>query len=285
MPKYALSGEDPRMGRQTVIFDPEAFVRTASLFESKREGFSPDAIESLAGDIVRRLARTTLRQPNLEVHDISNESLDAFCEVLIKPDPTAALEFIGNRRAEGLTRQGVYLGYIAAAARRLGEGWDEDRLSFLDVTYGTGHLYALMRALREERRSPSVPMDVRKHALFATVPGEDHGIGVTIAADLFRQEGWEIDLKIDTDHEALLEHVESTRPQIIGLSLSTHRRLDALVRLVVAVRISIPEVIIGVAPGGDLKADRILQLVDIDLVFDDARTACAELVRLVELRG
>ena len=273
------------MGRQTVIFDPEAFVRTASLFESKREGFSPDAIESLAGDIVRHLARTTLRQPNLEAHDISNESLDAFCEVLIKPDPTAALEFIGNRRAEGLTRQGVYLGYIAAAARRLGEGWDEDRLSFLDVTYGTGHLYALMRALREERRSPSVPMDVRKHALFATVPGEDHGIGVTIAADLFRQEGWEIDLKTDTDHEALLEHVEATRPQIIGLSLSTHRRLDALVRLVVAVRISIPEVIIGVAPGGDLKADRILQLVDIDLVFDDACTACAELVRLVELRG
>jgi hypothetical protein len=32
------SGEDPRMGRQTVVFDPEAFVRTASLFESKREG-------------------------------------------------------------------------------------------------------------------------------------------------------------------------------------------------------------------------------------------------------
>ena len=273
------------MGRQTVIFDPEAFVRTASLFESKREGFSPDAIESLAGDIVRHLARTTLRQPNLEAHDISNESLDAFCEVLIKPDPTAALEFIGNRRAEGLTRQGVYLGYIAAAARRLGEGWDEDRLSFLDVTYGTGHLYALMRALREERRSPSVPMDVRKHALFATVPGEDHGIGVTIAADLFRQEGWEIDLKTDTDHEALLEHVEATRPQIIGLSLSTHRRLDALVRLVVAVRISIPEVIIGVAPGGDLTGDRIRQLADIDLLFDDAHSACAELVRLVELRG
>ena len=116
-------------------------------------------------------------------------------------------------------------------------------------------------------------------------PGEDHGIGVTIAADLFRQEGWEIDLRTDTDHEALLEHVEATRPQIIGLSLSTHRRLDALVRLVVAVRISIPEVIIGVAPGGDLTGDRIRQLADIDLLFDDAHSACAELVRLVELRG
>ncbi len=273
------------MAKDVVRFDPEAFVQTASLFESKRRGFPPDAIEALAGDIVRRLVRTQAGQPGFEARDISDESIAAFCDALVQPEPDAALEFILARRGEGVTRQGVYLGYIAAAARRLGAGWDENRLSFVEVTYGTGHLYALMRALRAERPSAFVPLDSRRHALFATVPGEDHGIGITMAADLFRDAGWEIDLQTDTDHDALLTHVEATRPQIIGLSLSSDRRLDELVRLVVGMRISVPEAIIGVAPGGDLEGERILRLVDIDLVFDDARSACTDLARLVELRG
>jgi methanogenic corrinoid protein MtbC1 len=280
-----IVGEDTNMGRQAVGFDPEAFSRTASLFETKRRGFPPEAIETLADDIVRGLARMQVNQPRFDAASISEESLAAFCDALVMPDTRAALDFIEARRAEGVTRQDVYLGYIAAAARRLGEGWESDRLSFVDVAYGTGHLYALMRALRAERPSGSASMDARKQALFATVPGEDHGIGITLAADLFRDEGWEIDLKIDTDHDALLAHVEATRPHIVGLSLSTDRRLDALVRLVVGLRIRLPEAIIGVAPAGDLKGARIQRLVDIDLVFDDAPTACADLARLMALRG
>jgi hypothetical protein len=50
-------------------------------------------------------------------------------------------------------------------------------------------------------------------------------------------------------------------------------------------RISTPDVIIGVAPGNTLEEERLRQIVDIDLVFDDARRACSDLVRLLELRG
>jgi methanogenic corrinoid protein MtbC1 len=272
------------MGQQNIAFDQQLFERTAALFASKRRDFSPDAIKVLANDIVVRLARSAPQGPSFARIDISDENITAFCDVLIQPEPDAALEFITARRAEGITRQGVYLGYIAVAARRLGEGWDESRLSFADVTYGTGHLYALMRALRAERPAPSKTVDQRKHALFATVPGEDHGIGITMATDLFRDDGWDIDLKTDTDHDGLIAYVERTQPRIIGLSLSTPRRLDALVRLVVAVRLVMPYAIIGVAPAGDMDAERVRALVDIDLLFEDACSACAELDRLIVLR-
>jgi hypothetical protein len=53
----------------------------------------------------------------------------------------------------------------------------------------------------------------------------------------------------------------------------------------VGLRIHLPQAIIGVAPGGGFEGERIRPLVDIDLVFDDARSACADLVRLLELRG
>lgn len=266
------------------MFDAEVFTRTVSLFDTKRDAFAQDAVEALATDIMRRLASARSNDPTFETPEISDESIDAFCETLIQPSPAAALQFIEDRRTEGLTRQGAYLGYIIAAARSLGRGWDEDRFSFLDVTYGTGHLYALMRALRAETSSARRTFDGRRCALFATVPGEEHGIGITVAADLFREAGWEIDLRTGTDHDDLLAHVEDTQPHIIGLSLSTEQRLDALVRLVVAMRIAMPSAIIGVAPAMNVESVRLHDLVDIDLVFDDAPSACRELERLIRLR-
>jgi len=272
------------MGKAQAAFDAEIFSRTATLFATKRESFAPDAVEVLANDIVRRLASIRTRDPTFETPEISDDSIDAFCDTLIQPSPAAALRFIEDRRAEGVTRQGVYLGYITAGARSLGRGWDENRFSFLEVTYGTGHLYALMRALRAEPWSARPAFDGRRCALFATVPGEEHGLGITVAADLFREAGWDIDLRIDTDHDDLLAHVEDTQPHIIGLSLSTEQRLDALVRLVVAMRITMPSAIIGVAPATNVDAARLHDLVDIDLVFDDAPSACRELERLIRLR-
>lgn len=142
-----------------------------------------------------------------------------------------------------------------------------------------------MRALRHERPSAHSSFDARRCALFATDPGEDHGIGITVAADLFREVGREIDLQTDTDHDGLIAHVECTEPHIIGLSLSSAGRLDALVRSVVAMRIVMPRAIIGVAPGRDRDVQAVRSLVDIDLMFEDARSACDELERLIRLRG
>ena len=268
-----------------IPIDAEIFARTASRFALKRGTFAPDTVERLAGDIVRRLSRTTLNGPRFEVPLIAEDSVAAFCDALVQPEPHAALDFIRQRRTEGLSRQGVYLGYIVAAARKLGEKWDEDRLSFTEVTIGTGHLYALMRALRREGPPFAASFDARRHALFATVPGETHGIGITVAADLFREAGWEIDLQMGTSQEKLVARVEASQPQIVGLSLSTDSRLPDLVRLVVALRLVVPQAIIGVAAGAEIDDDTITDLVDIDLIFHDAVTACTDLDRLVRSRS
>lgn len=273
------------MGKPQASLDAEIFSRTTSMFAAKRDAFAADEVEALASDILRHLAQAKAREVTFESPKISEDSVAVFCETLIQPDPDVALRFIEERRAEGVTRQGVYLGFITAAARRLGVGWDTDQLSFLQVTYGTGHLYALMRALRAEGPAARKAFDRSRCALFATVPGEDHGIGITVAADMFREVGWEIDLQIGTDHDILISHIEKTQPHIIGLSLSTAHRLDALVRLVVAMRIVMPHAIIGVAPASNVDAKTLHELVDIDLVFTDAPTACKELDRLIRLRG
>lgn len=269
------------MVRRQASIDPQLFERASSLFAKKRDLLPPETVSLLANDIVRRLARAVEQMPTQEVSSVSSESLAAFCDTLVHSDPAAAFSFITARREEGVSRDGIYFGYIAAAAEKLGELWDKDQLTFVDVTVGTGHLYALLRALRTEGHASRPALDPRKSAVFATVPGEDHGIGITIAADLFREAGWEIDLQTVTDHDSLLAHIERTSPWIIGLSLSTEHRLEGLMRLVVAIRIAMPHVIIGVAPGNSLDERRLTSLVDTDFVIRDVHSARAELERMI----
>ena len=265
------------MVEQNAAFDPEMFARTALLFESKRQTFAPEAVQALAGDVLRRLAANLNKNDSADDTMITAKSVDEFCDVLVQPETAPAREFIEARRAEGVTKMGVYLGYISSAARRLGERWDDDELSFLEVTIGTGHLYALMRALRAENGPlPRVP-NSRRAAMFATVPGEDHGIGITVAAEVFREKDWEIDLQIGTSFDALVAHVERTGPRIIGLSISSDGRLDTLARLVVALRLALPHTIIGVAAAGGMTGSRIPKLADIDLVFESAEAAIGQL--------
>lgn len=268
------------MNKPDVAFDAELFSRTSSLFAAKRRVFAPGAVEMFAADIVHLLAKSGTLTPR-DGAVISMDQVDAFCAVLVQADPGAAIRFIRDRRAEGVSLEDVYLGYIAAAARCLGEQWDDDRLSFLEVTCGTGHLYALMRALRLEGRPTRSRFDARKCALFATVPGEEHGIGITIAADMFRDAGWEIDLRTGCEHDELLSHIENDPPDIIGLSLSTKERLDALVRLVVAARIVVPGAIVGVAHGSDVTDAYLRSIADVDMIFDDVHSARLELEQLV----
>lgn len=272
------------MAKIDVEFDPAAFTQTASLFVAKREHFGDAAIEGLAREIVDRLTTAAIASHRPTPTEIDPEDLLAFCAALLEPTSDAALAFITRRREQGLARQDVYLGYVNGAARWLGEQWDEDRLSSFQITVATGHLYALLRSMRADRPLGVHVVDNPRAALFATVPGESHGLGITVAADLFRDAGWDIDLQIGHDHETLIDRIEKRQPFAIGLSLSTHQRIEPLIRLVVALRLTVPHAILGVAPPDDLDEDTLRQLVDIDLVFHDAASACTDLERAVRLR-
>jgi methanogenic corrinoid protein MtbC1 len=174
--------------------------------------------------------------------------------------------------------------YIAAASRQLGARWEADEVSFTEVTLAVGKLYALVRSIGSSVRRAPIARALQKSALFASVPGEQHTLGVTIAAEVFRDAGWDVDLQLDRSHEELLARVDATMPAVVGLSLSGPARLDALVRLVVAVRLAKPDALIAVASGGDGKPETLRTVVDLDLVITDVRQAQLELSRLLQRR-
>lgn len=70
-------------------------------------------------------------------------------------------------------------------------------------------------------------------ALFAGVEGNQHVVGLRMVSDAFELAGWTVQfLGANTPSDALVHHIGSLKPEIVGLSASMVQQLPALQRLV-----------------------------------------------------
>lgn len=255
--------------------------------------------ESLPVTALRVLAREViLRVSQIEPVQLPHDGLprtaevELLCDALLSPDDTAAADLVRAARLDGMSPDALYHAYIAEAARRLGVRWDRDEATASQVILGAGRVYAILRDLRAiflAERLRSMP---GAEAVFATVPGEVHGIGATIAADTLRRNGWDITLRLGLGHQALVDDIARLRPTMIGLASSLPAMTFATARLIVALRVRCPGVWIMVA-GPIVEHDPdIARIVDADAAaatLDEATALMTghldDLIRLRSERG
>jgi len=170
--------------------------------------------------------------------DISDADLDAFCIALIDPTAEEAKQILKRAQDRGASHQVLYLSYIGGAAHRLGEWWEQDIIHFSDMAIAAGRMLHMLRDLR--RTIPPVPLRGNREALFAAVPGEQHVLGVTMAADILRKKGWEIDLQVGRSEAELCKIAHDGGYPIIGLSASGADRVRSLARTIVELRMAAP---------------------------------------------
>lgn len=226
------------------MIDEDAFHSALSAATRQAERLESGVVTELAREVVRRLAEHPKRAL-LKDHHATDAEVDALVAALLSDRHTAAAEMLSALQAEGLPLSEVYIGYISGAARRLGALWDQDEIGFLQVTLATSRLTAIICGLKKVfyNREGST----RRRALFAACPGEGHVMGVSMAADLFRREGWEIDLEIGQSHDDLLMAQHLGGYPFIGLSASSQAMVLPLARFIRAARLLTPGVLIYVA--------------------------------------
>lgn len=204
------------------------------------------AVKSLAEEVIRRAAALA---PADAVKSVAADArpgvIMGLTEALVGSDPEAALHQIQNLQQAGADLEELELVYLAAAAQRLGTLWEDSILSVAEVTLGTSRIYGILRALDPIREVPRVPSG--RSAMFANVPGDQHVLGIRMAADIFRRRGWDIDLLIGLSHNELVARVGETAHLIIGLSAGGGRVIAELARLVLAIRMQKPGVRIFVS--------------------------------------
>ena len=257
------------------VIDAKAFERAKGIFAGHSTVMPSDAVQALASEVIMRLSQ---RSPVSEAlrKDIearaTDARIDALCHALLGEDEREATEIVMEAHTAGASVEDLYLDYLAEAARRLGQWWEEDKVASVEVVIGAGRIYAIMRGLRR-LFGPGTVRGQGYRAVFASVPGETHVLGVAMAADLLTMHGWEIDLRAGLDHDTLVHEIGLNNYPIIGLSAGTNRMLFPLARLIVALRVSNPSAWILVSgPITELEPD-VVRLVDADASAHDLTEA------------
>ncbi len=203
------------------------------------------------------------------------EFIAAFAAELIASDSDAIRTRIEGLRADGMTVETLCLAALAPAARHLGDLWEKDLCSFLEVTTGTMLLHGIMNVLRPAfQRRPSTGNRPRS-AMLVTAPGEQHRFGLSMLAEFFRNDGWQVALPHVTTI-AQITALSAARPiDLVGFSAGSERHLGSLAACIAALRAGSRNPDILVMVGGPIFLGRpeLVRMVGADGTATDAEDA------------
>lgn len=228
-------------GIRSIGMDRTALRRANASTSAISNALPPHSVQDLAREVISRMAGKT------PAPDLGQKAINDLSRALVSDDDSRALALVNELLAGGEPIERVYLSYLAGAAAHLGRMWSKDEMRAAEMSIAAARIYAIMRGLSAKLLPDQWPDG--RHVVFASVPGEQHTLGVSMAADLFRRDGWLVDLKVDRTHDELMHELAVTDYALLGLSASTQASLEALIRVIAAVRVSTPHVQILVCGG------------------------------------
>ena len=243
-----------------------------------RNTFSPVAVEGLAREVL-----THLSVKSGEERGVSRADILTLCRALRAPHPYSAHQQIDRLLTAGLSIDTIFRKYLAAAAVELGRQWEDSDVSFAEVAVALARIHAILDDLRMRFPGPTVAL--RRRIAFAAVPGEQHRLGVEMATELFRREGWDVMHLIENDHDSLVAQLDDTDFVLVGLSAATKASMAALVRLILALRARRPDLRILVSGSIAQERAQALETMGVDAIVADIPEALAAVSDLVGAPG
>jgi methanogenic corrinoid protein MtbC1 len=240
------------------------------------DGVAPDraSVEWLARAALARLAAEARSQSGHEPGDLSDRLVDQFSDLLVSGEYAAAEAVLHRLTAHRQDYARIADGLLSRAARRLGERWENDSLSFGDVSVAVAQIFRLNQSFRQRhvpirRRAPRL-------GLFATLPGQPHNLGLVLAAEAFRGEGWDVELRLDTPAQDIMELVLRHRPVLVGLTISRADKRHQMAHLIGSLRDLPFRCRIMLGGRGAFALSRILPPGHVDRVVSDIASALRE---------
>jgi MerR family transcriptional regulator, light-induced transcriptional regulator len=261
---------------------------------------SQDADEVLAsmieGEIIPRLLLSH-RPPTGPGARQSGDSLlfdldriDAFAQLSVREGRDTLMAELDGLLTRGYRLDQIFIDLLAPAARRLGAYWDNDDMTFTDVTLGLCHLRQVFEALRSRvglrAGAPVEPNANQPSILLGPPPGEQHNFGLALVEHLFTTAGWYAVCDPAPTLRSMLRMVGQQRFDAVGLTVSCDGVLATLPQLILAVRKASLNKQLMVIVGGsvlNLQPDRRLAL-GADMVANDGADAAEKAFQMVQRR-
>jgi methylmalonyl-CoA mutase cobalamin-binding domain/chain len=216
--------------------------------------------------LASRRANVPLRTKEQRVEDL--------CQAVLHRDESRQHGVVAQMVAAGISSTDIAEVFVTLAARKLGEAWVDDRLSFSEVTIGAARLQELVRSLGHADAGGSVTVPLGHRILLVIPAEEDHTLGAFIAANQFRRYGLWVHLAIGQSPKEVAETVAAQDFEMIGVSGAGRRAIGAVRNLVTSVKERCPNCAPVVVGGNMCKLDNsVLELTGADFVTTSPRQA------------
>jgi MerR family transcriptional regulator, light-induced transcriptional regulator len=153
----------------------------------------------------------------------------------------------------------------------LGDMWESDDCTFVDVTVGLSRMQRMLRQLRPDEQVSGNGISI----LLASTPGEQHVFGLRMAEEILGRAGWNVRCVTNAGADDLASLVFAESFDMIGFSLGGETLLDSLAAAIAKCKAASTNKAIGVLVGGAyVQANPgIAKTVGADFEVSDAKEA------------
>lgn len=237
-----------------------------------------DRVGALAGQVIAMLRGRDGRMTQQDEGRLARLA-DRLIAAALAPESDALPAVLAAFRREGVDGDAVCDLVMPLAARELGRAWEDDRLSFIDVSLG---MVRMQRLLRDVLADPAQPGN-GPSVLFILPEGEQHTLGALVAVRQLRRLGLPTMLSVGEKQRTIAEIVRTRRFDAAFVSIATAESLETARDLVTCLEVetagTLPVVVGGALLCGTdrITADRVRAATGARLASNDLGMALSAL--------
>jgi methanogenic corrinoid protein MtbC1 len=210
-----------------------------------------------------------------------SQEIASFARMCVSEPPRAATQRIDQWVQDGCAVDDIFLKLIAPVARHLGWMWEQDEADFSQVSLGLIRLQQITHRLGYSYQSGPLRAGGVRRLMMGSAPGSQHLLGLSIVAEFFRKDGWDVVVEIADTQSALLEAVGSEWFDLVGLSVGLLEQLPSVPDLIAQLKKASRNANVPVILGGAAFLGSGIQLPE--LGAEGISTDAADAVMLANL--
>ena len=244
-------------------------------------------IKMLDQEIIPRLLVSHQANSPLEeiatpgLRKIHTPEIDLLIGLVMNGSQESCIEYIKKLIAKQVSIESIYLDLIPMTARKLGVLWEEDVVSFTEVTIGLWRLQHILYELTKDfQMKNSMPIE-NLNALLIPAPKSQHTLGLFIVAEFFRKAGWRVWGEPNLSSEEINTLIFSQWFDVIGVSIGYIEQLEDLNAMIASLRARSMNPNVSFMVGGPLynSHPELFDEIDADIKSADANEA----IRMAEI--
>jgi MerR family transcriptional regulator, light-induced transcriptional regulator len=227
---------------------------------------APLSVSSLAIEVVAKL----VARPVPIERSLRQDILDKLVAAVLSDDPAAGAALKADLTRARVSSTVLADLYIPEAARKLGQGWNEDCLTFAQVSIGTAKLQAMLREIGADWTADARAVAAKTTVLVIVPQEQQHTLGAMVLLNQLRRRGVSVCLRLAPKPEEIGALLTTRKFDGVMISLASQENVPHVSRIVGILRKSCPRGVF-IALGGAAIADShdLVARTGVDLVSND----------------